>query len=124
MDDVPPNWPSRFGQKRSERDFIVCPTWLPREIIRTRAWYALPLVMAAHRRMRMKGRKSIALTSALWFDLGGLDQSERHAIIAHLKKIPQIMIVTPEHRLQWRYRLSYGPLWANPPPPPEPEDED
>ena len=124
MNDAPPNWLPLAGKKRPARDFVMLPTWVPREMIRTRTWYALPLVMAAHRLMHMKGKKSIALTSAVWRELGGLDQFERHAILVHLKKMPQVMFMTPEHRLRSRYRLHYGPLWANPPPAPEPEDED
>jgi len=125
MNDAPVDWrPSWVSGKARERDFTIAPNWVLREVVRTRAWYALPLILVAHTRMRMKRRQSTPLTRAVWLELGPLNQTERHAVLAHLKRVPQIMELTVERRHRWRYRLSYGPLWAHPPPPPEPEDED
>ena len=72
MNDAPFNWSPLAGGKRHERDFVIVPKWVIREVVRTRTWYALPLIEIAHTRMRMKGKTSLALTNEVWIELGHL----------------------------------------------------
>jgi hypothetical protein len=117
---APQHWP----KQQQLADFGVYPTWLLGEIHRTNTVRALPLILATLRRMRMKRKTSIALTRMVWVDCGIMSEMERRSVLSQLKKIPHVMKLTAEHRIHWRYRLTLGEIWGNPPPPPEFEDED
>jgi hypothetical protein len=122
---VPPPAPiSAQPRPHFRRDFVVAPKWILREIVRTRTFRALPLILAAYSRMHMRGMDSIGLTRRIWIECGDLDERERSAILAHLRKIPWVMTMTPEHRMHWRYRLALGSMWKNPPPMPDLDDEE
>jgi hypothetical protein len=108
--------------KRLNREFFLAPIWLLKEIKRAHAWRAFPLILAVYRRMRMRETDSVALTEQVWAECDELGQSGRRAVLAQIRKIPGIMVITSEHRLQWRYRLTLGALWDNPPPSPESRD--
>jgi hypothetical protein len=93
------------------REFFLGPIWLLKEIKRAHTWRALPLILVVYRRMYMRKTDSTALTEQIWTECGERTESERRAVLAQLRKVPGVMVATPEHRLQWRYRLTLGPLW-------------
>lgn len=119
-EEVAPAEPPPKARRRGPRsrlhheEFFMGPVWLLREINRARAWRALPLILAAYRRMRMRKEDSIALTEQIWAECGEPGEGGRRAVLAQIRKIPGIVVITPEHRLQWRHRLVLGALWALP----------
>jgi hypothetical protein len=99
--------------RRLHREFFLGPVWLLKEIERAHAWRALPLILAVYRRMYMRKTDSTTLTEQIWTECGVLNEPGRRTVLAQLRKVSGIIVATPEHRLQWRYRLTLGTLWGD-----------
>jgi hypothetical protein len=87
-------------------------------IVETDAGKALPLILALHRQWRMSRRGSARLSGSLWYMAGRPTPRERRTILAHLRRVPGLVVVKERRSLAARYDLVKGPLWDNPPPDP------
>jgi hypothetical protein len=83
------------------------------EIVKARALPALPLVLAAHRRMFMLGKRRTPLRRAIW-QAAGIYKSRdplRRTMFTNLKKIPKVIEIEKCRSPVATYRLKYGPAW-------------
>jgi hypothetical protein len=78
---------------------------------------ALLLILAAHRQMCMRARRSIALTSSIWRAAGLPDDQDqrRRTVLANLRKIPGVLTLTEKRSRDAHYQVAYGPLWKRKP---------
>jgi hypothetical protein len=100
-------------KKAAHHFYPNVPIPIVKAVVDARAEVALPLVMAAHRRLTMRRLNMIPLTSSVWQAAGYADCSKRRrqTAIANLRKIPQVLELKEQRSLSARYHLSYGPLW-------------
>src|SRR6516164_8495501 len=79
------------------RQFFVddFPLHIIQAVVYANALFALPLVMAAHRLMRMRNRNIVRLSLQIWQSAGysfATDRQRRTAI-EHVRKIPEVLIL-------------------------------
>lgn len=103
-------------EKTFAKQFIpVFPVHVLQAIIKAEAEAALPIILAAHRWMYVLQRKATPLSSRIWDAAGYDDQAKtrnrRKTIITSLRKIPQVMKLTPRRSWIAHYWIAYGPLW-------------
>src|SRR6516164_5653385 len=96
------------------------PLHIVHAIVAKGAESALPLVLAAHRRMFMRKFRSTALTKSIWQAAGlpnddNVDVWRRRTALVNLRKIPDVLVLVEKRSPIARYWVSYGPLWKRTP---------
>jgi hypothetical protein len=75
----------------------------------------LPLLLAIHRRLDMKGatRTKIALSASVWKDAGlpPAAKRTRETVLAHLRRMPELVTLQRSQSLVFRYYVEKGPAW-------------
>jgi hypothetical protein len=106
-------------RRKDKRLYIPSfPLWALVMIVEADAGKALPLILALHRQWRMSRKGSVRLSGSLWYTAGRPTPRERRTILAHLRRVPGLVVVKERRSLSARYDLVKGPLWDNPPPDP------
>jgi hypothetical protein len=80
-------------------------------LVEHRALPVLSLLLAIHRRQNMSGLAKVALTPAVWKDAGDPPRHTRETLLAHLRRMPGLVLLTEERNLLFRYRVAKGPAW-------------
>jgi hypothetical protein len=116
MSEPPPrrlrSRPRKSRNAKKEFIYLHGITGLCAELVKRRAEKVLPLLLAVHRRMDMKeGETSVAITPAMWKTAGNPSSRARVTILAHLKRMPDLVSLSGGHNLAFRYRIGKGPLW-------------
>jgi hypothetical protein len=91
--------------------FLVGFDALATYVVERRAVSALPLLQAIHRRLLMSGKEDQALTLALWKEAGDPPQRARTTILAHLRRMPDLIAIREAKSFAYRYHVAKGPLW-------------
>jgi len=76
-----------------------------------RAEKAVLLLLAIQRRMDVKHKTKVALTSDVWKDAGDPSRTARETILAHLRRMPELVTLHEVRRVASRYRVEKGPMW-------------
>jgi hypothetical protein len=77
---------------------------------------AYPLLLALYRHLDMaekKGESDVALTAAVWEDAGVPPEAKRtrHTMLAHLRRMPDLVVIHNSRTLFFRYYVTKGPAW-------------
>lgn len=80
-------------------------------LVEHRAEKAALLLLAIQRRMDMKHRTKVALTPDVWKDAGDPSPPARQTILAHLRRMPELVTLHEVRRVASRYRVEKGPAW-------------
>jgi hypothetical protein len=77
---------------------------------------AYPLLLAIHRHLRMAEKREemeVALTAAVWKDAGVPPEARRtrNTILAHLRRMPDLVVFREDWTPYFRYRVRKGPAW-------------
>jgi hypothetical protein len=114
-----------FEAKRRRPYVPKWPLWATRFLVGVGATLALPLVQAMHRRLTMSRAKQtlVRLDASLWGAAGNPTQRGRRTILAHLRKLPGLVLIKQKRTPFNHYMLAKGPLWDNPPPEPLSDDD-
>lgn len=89
------------------------PVSIVTEIVRQNAVAILPLVMAIHRQMTMKGKDDTPLNEAIWAIAGNPSSKQRETILRKLKSLPHIFELTAERTRNYHYRVKRGNFWSS-----------
>jgi hypothetical protein len=105
--------PESFLSKNPNANFILLYglAGLNAYLIERRAVAALPLLLAVHRRLEMKHKARIAITSDVWKDAGDPSRTTRETMLAHLRRLPELVSIHEVRRVASRYRVEKGPAW-------------
>ncbi len=107
-----PFQPNEFTRSRDGvNGFSIVPLWATREMARARAHHAGFLVNVILQRMRVRREVSVALTSAIWAELGSPSERERRTILKHLRRIPGVVRLEERRQGYTRYRATKGDMW-------------
>jgi hypothetical protein len=105
--------PNEFTRGRDGvNGFSIVPLWAVREMARTRAHRAALLVVVILQRMRVRRETTVALTSAIWAELGSPPEYERRTILQHLRRVPGVLKLEKRHHGYTRYQATKGDMWA------------
>jgi hypothetical protein len=80
-------------------------------LVERRALTALPLLLAIQRRLDMKRKARVSITSGVWKDAGNPPRNTRVTMLAHLRRMPELVILHEARRVTSRYRVEKGPAW-------------
>jgi hypothetical protein len=85
-------------------------------LLERQATIAYPLLLALHRHLDMaekRGETEVALTSAVWEDAGVPPKSKRtrETMLAHLRRMPDLVLFHDNRTLFFRYYIGKGPAW-------------
>jgi hypothetical protein len=80
-------------------------------LVERRAEIVLPLLLAMQRRLAMTTKAVITLSSKVWKDAGNPSKNRRVAIVSHLRRMPDLVVIHEVRRFTSRYRLERGPAW-------------
>jgi hypothetical protein len=116
-DPLPPLRGRSKSNDQSIPFYPTTPLHIVHAIIAKKAEYALPLVLAAHRRMYIREAKATALTKPIWQAAGLYEASEqrKRTTLQHLRKIPEVLTLIEKPSFIARYWVAYGPLWKRKP---------
>ena len=104
--------PNEFTRSRDGvNGFSIVPLWATREMARARAHHAGFLVNVILQRMRVRREVTVALTSAIWAELGSPSERERRTILKHLRRIPGVVRLEERRQGYTRYRATEGDMW-------------
>jgi hypothetical protein len=84
-------------------------------LIKRRATIVLPLLLAIKRRLKItekrRNGKAMALTSVVWKEAGDPSKNVRETMLDRLRQMPELVIFSPSHNWNFRYRVEKGPAW-------------
>ena len=85
-------------------------------LVERQATIVYPLLLALHRHLDMaekRGEKEVASTPAVWENAGipPTLKSTRETILAHLRQMPDLVILHDNGTLFFRYYVRKGPAW-------------
>lgn len=83
-------------------------------LVRRRAEIVLPLLLAIQRRLDMSRRTHkthTPLSSKVWEDAGSPPKNRRVAILAQLRRMPDLVVIREDRHFTFRYRVEKGPTW-------------
>jgi hypothetical protein len=104
--------PNEFTRSRDGvNGFSIVPLWATREMARARAHHAGFLVSVILQRMRVRREVTVALTSAIWAELGSPSERERRTILKHLRRVPGVLRLEKRHQGYTRYQATKGDMW-------------
>ena len=101
------------ARKKTNVDFIFLYglSGLNAYLVKRRALTALPLLLAIHRRKAVTGKARIAITPAVWKDAGSPSKSTRETMLAHLRRMPDLVSIHEDRNPLFRYRVEKGLAW-------------
>jgi hypothetical protein len=75
-----------------------------------------PLLLTLHRHLDMaekRGETEVALTPAVWGDAGlpSTMKRTRETVLAHLRSMPELVLIREDRTPYFRYRIAKGPAW-------------
>ncbi len=99
--------------KKTHVDFIFLYglSGLNTYLVKHRALTALPLLLAIHRRQDVTGKARIPITPAVWKDAGSPSKSTRESMLAHLRRMPDLVSIQEDRNPLFRYRVEKGLAW-------------
>ena len=102
-----------FIKPRSKHPFIrrVPHVWLL-ILDEAEAMPALPLLLAICNQMNVKRKKTVLITARVWRVARGCTEGKRRAMLAALKRVPDLVSLEFQNRSWSKYRVSQGPLWG------------
>lgn len=104
--------PNEFTRSRDGvNGFSIVPLWATREMARARAHHAALLVNVILQRMRVRRAVTVALTSAIWAEIGSPSERERRTILKHLRCIPGVLKLEERRQGYTRYQATKGDMW-------------
>jgi hypothetical protein len=110
---------ARYLKEAKQRRFFVddVPLHVLHIVVAKSAHLAVPLILAAHRNMRMRGSDEVLLVRGVWEAAGYSPTTDRRrwSVLAQVRNIPEIMLVEERRSPIARYLLRRGPAWAETP---------
>jgi hypothetical protein len=102
-----------FMKPRSKHPYIgrVPLVWLL-ILDEAEAMPALPLLLAISNQMRVRKKKTVLITARVWRVARGRTEGKRKAMLAALKRVPDLVGLEFQNRSWSKYRASQGPLWG------------
>jgi hypothetical protein len=102
-----------FMKPRSKHPFIgrVPHVWLL-ILDEAEAMPALPLLLAICNQMSVRRKKAVLITARVWKVARGRTGGKRKAMLAALKRVPDLVCLEYRNRQGPKYRASQGPLWG------------
>jgi hypothetical protein len=105
--------PNEFTRSRGGvNGFSIVPLWVTREMARARAHHAAFLVNVLLQRMRVRRTAAVAITSAVWAEIGPPSERERRTILKHLRLIPGVLKLENRRHGYTRYQAVKGDMWT------------
>ena len=80
-------------------------------LVKRRAEITLPLLLAIQRRLDMSRKTHTPLSSKVWRDAGFPPKNRRVAILAQLRRMPDLVVLREDRHFAFRYRVVKGPTW-------------
>jgi hypothetical protein len=101
-------------RQKANRDFLYLVGFdaLAVYVVERHAEKALPLLHAIHRRQMVSGKKSVALTPAVWAEAGNPSQRTRKTVLALLRRMPDLITIREAKSYVYRYYVAKTPLWS------------
>jgi hypothetical protein len=114
-----------FVKPRSKHPFVmrVPLVWL-HILDEAEAMPALPLLLAISNQMKMRRKKAVLITARVWRVAAVHTEGKRRAMLAALKRVPDLVSLEFQNRSWSKYRVSQGPLWNAEYPYPDQDSED
>jgi hypothetical protein len=117
MSEPPPSLPRRVGRvskKAVDFLFLYGLSGLCGYVVERKAEKALPFLLAVGQHLDMalrRGKKSVAVTKEVWWSAGDPPRNVRMTILAHVSRMPELIILREKRTYASRYRVEKGPLW-------------
>jgi hypothetical protein len=80
-------------------------------VVERRAMTAFPLLLAIHRRMEMAKESSLALGPVIWKEAGDPSPQTRRTMLAHLRRLSELVALRRRPGIGFGYIVDRGPLW-------------
>jgi len=80
-------------------------------LAKRKARAALPLLLAIQRRIDVLKKRRVPLSSKVWKDVGNPSKNERVTMLAHLHRMPDLVMLHEDRHPMFRYRVEKGPAW-------------
>lgn len=111
--EPPPPAPPRRSRRKGDADFVVVRglSGLNAHIVEKRAVAAYPLLLALQQQFEISHKTRVSLTRDVWKAAGDPARHERETVMAHLRRMPDLVLIHEDFRVQFRYRVEKGPLW-------------
>jgi hypothetical protein len=91
--------------------FLRRPGLLIAYLIKYRALMALPLLIAVQRRLDVLKKTRAPLSAKVWKDAGNPSKSLRVTMMAHLRRVPDLVVLREDRHFTFRYSVEKGPAW-------------
>jgi hypothetical protein len=72
---------------------------------------ALPLLIAIHLRQGVLSKTRVPLASWVWKMAGDPSKNTRVTMLAHLRRLPDLVMLREDRHPMFRYRVEKGPAW-------------
>ena len=108
--------PPPRGRPWKDTDFVVMyglygSSGLNAYLVKRRMEKALPLLIAIHLRQGVLGKTRVPLTSGVWKMAGDPSKDTRVTMLAHLRRLPDLVMLREDWHPMFRYRVEKGPAW-------------
>jgi hypothetical protein len=115
MSEPSPTPPGPPSQPKGKNNFNYVTLYglagLSAYLLKHRALLAFSLLAAIQRRFATKNEKRAPLVSAVWKDAGNPSKNMRETLLAHLRRMPDLVVLHEDRHVAFRYRVEKGPAW-------------
>ena len=92
--------------------FLRCPGGLAAYLVEHKALSAFPLLVAIQRRLDVRKKKRAPLSAKVWRDAGDPPKGVRVTMLAHLRRVPELVLLHDDRHFTYRYSVEKGPAWV------------
>jgi hypothetical protein len=104
--------PNIFTQKKmGTNGYAIVPLWVLKEIARTRAYHAGPLIGVLLQRMRVRKVDTMPITCGIWAEIGSPNERERWTILQQLRRIPDVLRLEERREGFTHYQVVLSETW-------------
>jgi hypothetical protein len=113
--DPPPVASTPRSRRKNGGDFVFLRgvTGLNAYLVQKRAEAVYPLLLALQQHFDLSRKARVPLTRDVWKMAGDPARHKRETVVAHLRRMPELVTLYEDYRTQFRYRVEKGLLWRH-----------